>query len=70
LQQDVTGVGNLLTLWAGRLRARHPQHERAIDAVAADGERWRALHRRMAAALAATTGVRGSALTLLRVADD
>ena len=70
LQQDVARVTNLLTLWAGRLRARHPQHARAIDAVAADAERWRALHRRMAAALAATTGVRSTALTLLRVAGD
>ena len=70
LQQDVARVTNLLTLWAGRLRARHPQHARAIDAVAADAERWRALHRRMAAALAATTGVRSAALTLLRVAGD
>ena len=70
LQQDVAHVTNLLTLWAGRLRSRHPQHARAIDAVAADAERWRALHRRMAAALAATTGVRSAALTLLRVAGD
>ena len=70
LQQDVARVANLLTLWAGRLRSRHPQHARAIDAVAADTERWRALHRRMAAALAATTGVRSAALTLLRVAGD
>ena len=70
LQQEVARVENLLTLWAGRLRARHPHHERVIDAVAAAGERWRTLHRRMAAALAATTGVRSSALTLLRVADD
>ena len=70
LQQDAARVPNLLTLWAGRLRARHPQHARAIDAVAADAERWRALHRRMAAALAATTGVRSAALTLLRVAGD
>jgi len=70
LQQDVARVADLLTLWAGRLRSRHPQHARAIDAVAADGERWRALHRRMAAALAATTGVRSAALTLLRAAGD
>lgn len=70
LQQDIARVTNLLTLWAGRLRSRHPQHARAIDAVAADAERWRALHRRMAAALAASTGVRSAALTLLRVAGD
>ena len=68
LQQELARVTDLLALWAGRLRARHPQHARAIDAVAADAERWRALHRRMAAALAATTGVRSEALTLLRVA--
>ena len=70
LQQDVAHVTNLFTLWAGRLRSRHPQHARAIDAVAADAERWRGLHRRMAAALAATTGVRSATLTLLRVAGD
>ena len=70
LQQDVARVANLITLWAGRLRSRHPHHERAINAVAADGERWRALQRRMAAALAATTGVRSGTLTLLRAASD
>ena len=70
LQQDVARVANLITLWAGRLRSRHPHHERAINAVAADGERWRALQRRMAAALAATTGVRSGTLTLLRAAGD
>ena len=70
LQQDGARVANLLTLWAGRLRSRHPQHARVIDAVAADRERWRTLHRRMAAALAATTGVRSDALTLLRAASD
>ena len=70
LQQEAAGVADLLTLWAGRLRARHPQHRAAIAAVAADGARWRALHRRLAAALAAATGVRSGALTLLRGADD
>ena len=69
LQQEAAAVANLLALWAGRLRARHPQHASLVAAVAADGARWRALHRRLAAALAATTGMRSNALTLLRAAD-
>ena len=70
LQQDAARVGNLLALWAGRLAPRHPQHEDTINAVAADGSRWRALHHHLATALAETTGVQSSVLSLLRVAHD
>ena len=65
LQQDANRVAGFLNLWGGRLRARHPQHADAIAAVTGAGARWRELHRRLAAALAATTGVRGDLLIRL-----
>ena len=69
LQQDVTRVDGFLNLWGGRLRVRHPQHADAIAAVVGATARWRELHRRTAAALAATTGVRSDLLIRLSAAD-
>ena len=69
LQQDAARVGNLLTLWTDRLRRRHPEHEQTITAVAAALERWRAVHRALAAALVESAGMRSTQLSLLRRAD-
>ena len=65
LQQDTARVANFLGLWSGRLRARHPEQARVISAVGGAVERWRAAHRTLAAALAATSGVHGTQLSLL-----
>ena len=68
LQQDATRLAGFLARWNGRLRARHPEHARAIAAVTGATGRWRELHRRLAAALADTSGVHSDALILLRAA--
>ena len=69
LQQDANRVANFLAVWNGRLRARHPEHADAIAAVTGATERWRELHRRLAAALAEAAGIHSDALILLRAAD-
>ena len=69
LQQGANRVGYFLSVWNGRLRTRHPEHADAIAAVTRATERWRELHRRLAAALADTTGLHSDNLILVRKAD-
>ncbi len=69
LQQGANRVGYFLSVWNGRLRTRHPEHADTIAAVTRATERWRGLHRRLAAALADTTGVHSDNLILIRTAD-
>ena len=69
LQQGANRVGYFLSVWNGRLRTRHPEHADAIAAVTRATERWRELHRRLAAALAETTGLHSDNLILVRKGD-
>ena len=69
LQQGANRVSYFLSVWNGRLRTRHPEHADAIAAVTRATERWRELHRRLAAALAETTGLHSDNLILVRKGD-
>ena len=69
LQQGANRVAYFLSVWNGRLRTRHPEHADTFAAVTRNTERWRELHRRLAAALADTTGLHSDNLILIRQAD-
>ena len=69
LQQDAGRLAGFLARWNGRLRARHPEDATLIASVTGATGRWRDLHRRLAAALADTSGVHSDALILVRAAD-
>ena len=68
LQQGANGVASFLARWNRRLRSRHPEHAESLAAVAGATARWRELHRRLAAALADTTGLHSDLLILVRTA--
>ena len=68
LQQDAHRLAGFLARWNGRLRSRHPEHADSFAAVTGATGRWRELHRRLATALADTTGVHSDNLILVRAA--
>ena len=70
LQQGANRVAGFMARWNGRLRARHPEHAAAFAEVAGATGRWRELHRRLADALAESSGLHSDALILLRDAGE